>query len=70
MAKKKADKKEDFSTLSVAELQVRLKELRESSFRMKFRHATSPLKNPLDIRVNRRAIARVHTFLRQKEVRV
>jgi large subunit ribosomal protein L29 len=70
MAKKKVEKKEDLATMSAAELEAQLKELNESYFRMRFRHSTSPLKNPMEIRQARRSIARVKTLLRQKEVRV
>ena len=67
---KKIEKKEDWATLSAGELEARLKDLNENYFRMRFRHATSPLKNPLEIRHARRSIARIKTLLRQKEVRV
>jgi large subunit ribosomal protein L29 len=65
---KKIEKKEDLSVLSVGELEARLNELKDIYFQARFRHVTSPLKNPLEIRHFRRHIARIRTWLRQKEV--
>jgi len=64
MAKKVA--KESLHELSVQELEARLAESQEKSFKLKFQHASNPLKNPMEIRTARREIARVQTVLRQK----
>jgi len=64
MAKKAA--KETLSDMSVQELEARLRESQEKSFRLKFQHASNPIKNPMDIRTARRTIARVMTVLHQK----
>jgi large subunit ribosomal protein L29 len=66
MAKKAP--RESLHELSVQELQVRLQESKEKSFRLRFQHTSNPLKNPMEIRTARRAIAKVLTVLRQKEV--
>ena len=65
MAKKTA--KESLQDMSVQELQVRLKESQEKSFRLKFQHTSNPLKNPMEIRTARRQIAKIKTILHQKE---
>ena len=65
MAKK--DKKESLHEMSVPELQAQLKESRETNFRLKFQHTSNPLKNPMEIRVARRQMARILTVLHQKE---
>ena len=65
MAKKAT--KESLHELSVTELEARLMETQEKSFRMKFQHASNPLKNPMEIRTARREIARIRTILHQKE---
>ena len=65
MAKKTS--KESLQDLSVQELQVRLKESQEKSFRLKFQHTSNPLKNPMEIRTARRQIAKIKTILHQKE---
>lgn len=69
MAKKKAAVAKDvpLNEMSVTELQARLSEKQESSFRLRFRHASSPLKNPMEIRTARREIARLKTLLNQKQ---
>jgi ribosomal protein L29 len=69
MAKKKGRDKEDFSTLSANELNVRLAESQEQQFRLKFSHANNPLKNPMQIRFKRREIAQLKTWLRRKEAK-
>jgi large subunit ribosomal protein L29 len=53
--------------MSVSELQVQLKEAREKNFRLKFQHTSNPLKNPMEIRIARRQMARILTVLNQKE---
>ena len=65
MAKKTA--KGSLHEMSVQELEALLRESQEKSFRLKFQHASNPLKNPLEIRAARREIARLLTVLRQKE---
>ena len=65
MAKKAS--KESLQEMSVPELQARLRESQEKSFRLKFQHASNPLKNPMEIRTARRQIAKILTVLRQKE---
>jgi len=53
--------------LSLEELRLREQELREELFNLRVRHATGQLENPILIRKARKDIARVRTFLRQKE---
>jgi large subunit ribosomal protein L29 len=64
---KKATKEESLHELSLQELQVRLQESKEKSFRLRFQHTSNPLKNPMEIRTARREIAKILTVLRQKE---
>jgi len=70
MAKTTTAKQEDLHALDALELQARLKNTQEAYFRLRFRHASNPMKNPMEIREARRSIARLKTLLRQKEVRV
>ncbi len=65
MPKKKA--KEKIEDLSVKELEAQLRETRDESFKLKFQHATNPLKNPMQLRIVRRQIAKLMTVLHQKE---
>jgi large subunit ribosomal protein L29 len=63
---KKAAAKESIHDMSVPELEALLRESQEKSFKLKFQHATNPLKNPMVIRTARREIAKIRTVLRQK----
>ena len=63
----KGREKETLRSMSVPELQARLKETQESYFRLQFRHTSNPLKNPMQIRVKRREVAQLITWLKQKE---
>ena len=49
------------------EIRVRLQELREELFNLRFRNAMKQLDNPLKIRESRREMARLLTVLREKE---
>ena len=69
MAKKKGREKEDFSAMSSDELNARLKESQEQQFRLKFSHASNPLKNPMQIRFKRREVAQLKKWLRRKEAK-
>ncbi len=53
--------------MSVDEIKVRLQELREEQFNLRFRNAMKQLDNPLKIREGRREMARLLTVLREKE---
>ncbi|MDR3112478.1 MAG: 50S ribosomal protein L29 [Elusimicrobiota bacterium] len=57
----------EFKNLSKGELETKLKELRGEIFTLKFRHAVSPLKNPIKIREIRKNIARVKTIISQQQ---
>lgn len=48
-------------------LLLRLEELTGAMTSLQFRHATGQLENTAAIRLNRRAIARVHTIIRERE---
>ena len=51
------------------EIRLRLTELREELFNLRFRNSMRQLDNPLKIRAGRREIARLITVLREKEGR-
>ena len=53
--------------LSADELRLREQELNEEMFNLRVRHATGQLENPMQLRRIRKDIARVQTFLREKE---
>lgn len=64
----KALKAGDLAQLSVEELNLKLAELEEEQFRLRFRSATEAIENPIQFRARRRDIARVKTVLRQREL--
>ncbi len=53
--------------LSLDELHLREQELNEEMFNLRVRHATGQLENPMQLRRVRKDIARVKTFLIEKE---
>ena len=59
-------KNEEIKTLSLDQLNAKLKELKNELFNLRFSHATRNLSNPLAIRNVRRDIARVQTAIREK----
>ena len=63
----KAKEKETLKTKSVAELQELLAKAKEQKFNLLFKHRTTPVANPLEIRVVRREIALLNTLIKQKE---
>ena len=63
----KAKEKETLKTKSVAELQDLLAKAKEKKLNLLFKHRTTPVANPLEIRVVRREIALLNTLIKQKE---
>ncbi len=62
-------KAEKLRDMTGEELELKLKDLKEELFNLRFQNATAQLENPLRIRKVRRDIARVKTVMREKEIR-
>ena len=60
-------KANEIKSLSVAELETRLVDLKKDLFMLRMQHATNHLDNPIKISAVRRDIARVKTVLREKQ---
>ncbi len=62
------NKKKDVNLkeLNAEELSRRLSTTQEELFKLRFRAASSPLKNPMRIQKARREIARLNTFINQR----
>lgn len=60
-------KQEEIKNLSLAELKDKAKEMTQMQSRLEFNHAVSASENPIGIRHNRRAIARIQTEIRKRE---
>jgi large subunit ribosomal protein L29 len=63
----KAKEKEVKKTLSRAELEGELHQAQEKLFRLQFKHQVTPLANPLELRGLRRHVARLKTWVREKQ---
>ena len=61
-------KQSEIKELSTAELQEKLGETKKSYSELKMAHAISPLENPIQLKGQRRAIARIATELTKREV--
>ena len=61
-------KASEIRTLSNAELEAKLGELKRDLFYLRMQHATNHLDNPVKITDVRRDIARVKTVIREKQL--
>lgn len=63
-------KAEDVRDFSANELEVKLEELKEELFNLRFQLATGQLENPMLIKDVRKNIARVKTVMRERELNI
>jgi large subunit ribosomal protein L29 len=61
-------KQSEIISLSTAELQEQLSQLRKTYTDLKMAHAISPIQNPLQIRGVRRSVARLATEISKREL--
>tara|TARA_R100000306_G_C4364689_1_gene137024 strand:+ start:732 stop:923 length:192 start_codon:yes stop_codon:yes gene_type:complete len=61
-------KQSEIKEASTAELQEQLAEARKAYTDLKMAHTISPLENPIQLRAQRRSIARIATELTKREV--
>ncbi len=59
-------KAKELRELQTAELQGKLRELKEELFNLRFQHATGQLENPMRIREVKKDYARVMTILSER----
>ena len=59
---------DEIREMSDGDIRARVAQLEEERFRLKFRSATEPLENPLQLRTIRRDIARLKTILRERQL--
>ncbi|MBK6284559.1 MAG: 50S ribosomal protein L29 [Draconibacterium sp.] len=62
-------KTSEIKELTVKEIVEKLQVEKENLVRLKLNHAVSPLDNPMKIQVSKRNIARLHTVLREIELK-
>ncbi|MEQ3661322.1 MAG: 50S ribosomal protein L29 [Flavobacterium sp.] len=61
-------KQSEIKDLSAVELQEKLSQLKKTYADLKAAHTISPIENPLQIRIIRRAVARIATELTKREL--
>ena len=57
---------DEIREMTADDLAVRIRELEEERFRLRFRSATEPLEDPLRLRVIRKDIARLKTLQQER----
>jgi len=62
-------KASEIRDLSLEEKLLKIKDLKEEIFNLRFQHETGQLENPQKIKQIKRDIARVNTVLREAEVK-
>ena len=61
--------KNKFNELKNDELEVKLSELKQELFNLRFSHATGQLSNPKQLTNCKRDIARIKTVLRERQIK-
>ncbi len=62
-------KAKEIINLSDEELLKKLQELKSELFKLRFRHASGQLENPLAINLVKKDIARVNTVIRARQIK-
>ena len=62
------EKKFEYAQANVGELTHRIEKTQQELFKLRFRAASAPVKNTMQIRQLRREIARLNTFIRQRAI--
>ena len=58
----------ELKDLTLVELQDKLQDERGNLSKLRFNHAVSPLDNPMQLRTRKKAVARILTELRKREL--
>ena len=61
-------KAKNFRDMTVAELQIKLKDLKTELLNLRFSNATGQLGNPIQLNATKKDIARVQTIIREREL--
>ena len=64
----RAEERAQLRDLNLVELQQQLRETRQELFQNRVRYATRNLDNPEPLRKGRKKIARILTYIRQREI--
>ena len=60
---------EKLRDMTIEELELKLKDLKEELFNLRFQHATNQLDNPMKMVEVKKTIARVKTVIREAELK-
>ncbi len=60
--------KENLRNMGDAELRAQAADLKKQIFQIKFKRSAAPVENPLVLRTNRRKVALINTYLREREL--
>ena len=60
-------KASEIKEMTLVEMQNKLADLREELFNLRFQHTVNQLDNPMRIKAVKKDIARIMTFIRQRE---
>jgi large subunit ribosomal protein L29 len=63
-----ARKNDDFAEMDLGTLIEELRETKQEALNLRFRNATGQLDNTAELRKVRRQIARINTYIRQREI--
>ena len=66
---KRKEELERLNEMSLDELREEADRLKESLFRLKFRHALSDMEAVKNIRREKKTLARINTFIREREAK-
>ena len=55
--------------LTLDELRAEVAQLKEKKFKLSFKHRVTPLADPMELRTLRRNIARLNTWIREKQAK-
>lgn len=61
-------RKNDLTDLNLGDLIEELRETKQEALNLRFRNATGQLENTAELRKVRRRIARINTYIRQREI--
>lgn len=61
-------KASDIRQMTTEELLIKLKDTKQELFNLRFAHATGSLKNPMQLNVVRKDIAKIKTIIREREL--
>lgn len=61
-------KRNDLTELNLGDLIEELRETKQEALNLRFRNATGQLENTAELKKVRRRIARINTYIRQREI--